>query len=316
MSLFIKVNLSLNLICYLIMIITVLFSVAFLTLMERKILGYMQNRKGPNKILYMGLFQPFSDAMKLLTKEFFFIKNSNYIYFIFSPLLAFIISMFIWLVYPFMFNIYYLNFSLIFIFSCLGFNVYSSMIGGWSSCSNYSMLGSIRAVAQSISYEVSMILMIFCLMIMSESYMLIDYNQLQEYLGYYYYFMPLYTMFFISILAELNRTPFDLVEGESELVSGFNTEYLSSLFTLFFLAEYSMILFMSMLIVLLFFGFNNYFILNYMFHVYSILWIRAVYPRIRYDQLMFMCWKIFLPVTLSLIMNVYGLKMMLIYFIM
>nr|ARX96678.1 NADH dehydrogenase subunit 1 [Cerceris sp. SJW-2017] len=306
---------TLNFISSMIMIFSILLSVAFLTLMERKVLGYMQVRKGPNKISLMGILQPFSDALKLLTKEIFFINISNYMYFILSPILAFIISLLIWLSYPYYLNLYYMNFSLIFVFCCLGFNVYSFMIGGWSSNSNYSMLGSIRAIAQSISYEVSMILMIFCLMFMSESFNLIEYSKFQEYMSYYFYLMPLYMMFFISMLAELNRTPFDLVEGESELVSGFNTEYLSSLFTLYFLAEYMMILFMSMLIVMLFFEMNIFFTINYIFHVYLILWIRASYPRIRYDQLMFMCWKIFLPMTLMMMIIIFNLKFLIIYLV-
>nr|UXG56630.1 NADH dehydrogenase subunit 1 [Cerceris albofasciata] len=302
----------LNLISFFTMILMILFGVAFLTLFERKILGYIQIRKGPNKNFMIGIFQPFSDAMKLLTKEIIIMKFTNYLYFFMSPILSFFISLIIWLIYPFYLNLFYFKYSLLFIFCCLGLGVYSSMIGGWSSNSNYSMLGSIRAVAQSISYEVSMILMIFCLMIMTEEYNLLMFNNYQYYLSYFWLMIPLYLMFYISLLAELNRTPFDLIEGESELVSGFNTEYFSAFFTLFFMAEYSMIMFMSMMITLLFFKFNNYFIFIYLIHLISILWIRGVLPRIRYDQLMMMCWKMILPLTLIFLFFVFSMKLMII----
>nr|YP_009256124.1 NADH dehydrogenase subunit 1 [Rediviva intermixta]AKS40067.1 NADH dehydrogenase subunit 1 [Rediviva intermixta] len=306
-----------NLLSFLFFIVLILISVAFLTLFERKLLGYIQNRYGPNKVGYMGILQPFSDMIKLLTKEFFLIKNINYIYYFFSPVLMMILSLILWYLYPFLYNFNYLNYSFVFLFMILSLSIYSVMMGGWASNSNYAMLGSIRSVAQSISYEVSLFLMMLVLMILIENYsfmFLIKFQCLNKFIMFLF---PIYLMFFISMLIELNRTPFDLVEGESELVSGFNVEYFSSMFTLIFMAEYSNIIFMSFLITLFFFGFNCslFYYMNMMFHIILIIWIRGVLPRVRYDDLMYLCWKKFLSVTLIYLMFIFTLKELMVCFI-
>nr|YP_009121684.1 NADH dehydrogenase subunit 1 [Hylaeus dilatatus]AJG02949.1 NADH dehydrogenase subunit 1 [Hylaeus dilatatus] len=288
-----------------------LMSVAFLTLFERKILGYIQDRKGPNKLGIIGILQPFSDVIKLLNKEFFLLNKINFYNYLFMPMLILLLSMFIWIVIPFYVNLYSLSLGMMLMLSIMCLGVYPFMLSGWSSNSNYSMLGSIRSIAQSISYEISLFLMMFSLILLIESFSLNNFFLYQMNLFFMIFLFPLYLMFLISMLIELNRTPFDLIEGESELVSGFNIEYYSSEFVLIFMAEYLSIIFMSNFITLMFFGVNFFsmkFILIYMFHVFFVIWIRGILPRIRYDKMMFMCWKKFLSVSLIYLMFIYGLK--------
>nr|ALO64592.1 NADH dehydrogenase subunit 1 [Lasioglossum minutissimum] len=310
-------NLLLNLIYLLILIIMVLISMAFLTLFERKILSYIQNRKGPNKVMFLGLFQPFSDVVKLLNKELFFLDKINWNYYMFMPMLSLILSMMLWLVFPFYINIYVMNFSIIFVLSIMSVGVFPVMLGGWASNSNYSMLGAMRSVAQSISYEVSLFLIIFSLILLIESFSLLTFLKYQENIKFLLMIYPIYMMFMISMLIELNRTPFDLVEGESELVSGFNTEYFSGLFALIFMAEYMNIIFMSFLMTIMFLGFDLMsvkFMLSMLFHMFFVVWIRGVLPRIRYDELMYMCWKKFLSLSLMYILFILSVKELIIYF--
>nr|ARX96665.1 NADH dehydrogenase subunit 1 [Eucera floralia] len=273
------------------LILMVLLSVAFLTLLERKILSYIQIRKGPNKIGFKGIIQPFSDALKLLSKEWNFYMLSNN--FMLSPLMMLILSMLLWYIYPWM-NMSLMYNGLIFFMVILGFNVYPVIMLAWGSSCNYSMLGSLRSVAQMISFEISLFLMLFIFMLLCESFMFLDFMFYQQYLKFFILLYPLYLMFIISMLIELNRTPFDLIEGESELVSGFNVEFYGSFFTMIFLAEYSSILFMGLILELMFFGFiiwSMNFMLIFLIHMLLILWIRGVLPRIRYDKLMMICWK-------------------------
>nr|ALO64463.1 NADH dehydrogenase subunit 1 [Hylaeus confusus] len=300
-----------SLIFFMLMMIMMLMSVAFLTLFERKILGYIQDRKGPNKLSIIGLLQPFSDVIKLLNKEFYLIEKINTYYYLFMPMLILILSMFIWVIIPFYINLYSLKFGMMLMLSIMCLGVYPLMLMGWASNSNYSMLGAIRAIAQSVSYEVSLFLMLFSLILLIEGFSLDLFFLYQLNLYFCIFLFPLYLMFLVSMLIELNRTPFDLVEGESELVSGFNTEYYSGEFALIFMAEYLSIIFMSNLITLVFFGvyfFTFKFILIYMFHVFFVIWIRGVLPRIRYDNLMFMCWKKFLSLSLIYLMFIFGAK--------
>nr|ARX96652.1 NADH dehydrogenase subunit 1 [Lasioglossum sp. SJW-2017] len=314
-----NINMLLNLIYLIILIIMVMVSMAFLTLFERKVLGYIQNRKGPTKVMFLGLFQPFSDVIKLLNKEMFFLDKINFNYYMLMPMLSLMLSMMLWLVYPFYINIYVMNISIIIILGLMGLGVFPVMLGGWASNSNYSMLGAMRSIAQSISYEVSLFLIIFNLILLVESFSLLEFMKFQENMKFLLMVYPIYLMFMISMLIELNRTPFDLIEGESELVSGFNTEYFSGLFTLIFMSEYLNIIFMSFLMTVMFLGFyimSVKFMLFMLFHMFFVIWIRGVLPRIRYDELMYMCWKKFLSLSLMYILFILSMKELIIYMFM
>nr|YP_010597233.1 NADH dehydrogenase subunit 1 [Polyommatus amorata]WAK98818.1 NADH dehydrogenase subunit 1 [Polyommatus amorata] len=296
---------------YLILIIGVMISLAFLTLMERKVLSYMQIRKGPNKVGFLGMLQPFSDGVKLFTKEMIYLNSSNYMFYYFSPIMGFILSLVIWMLIPYYFNFISFNLGILYFFSVISLGVYVLLIAGWSSNSNYSLLGGLRAVAQTISYEVSLALIMMSSLIMIMSLNLMKFFEYQELIWFLMIMFPLSMMFLSSLMAETNRTPFDFAEGESELVSGFNIEYSSGGFALIFLAEYSMILFMSMMFVLIFMGGYN---LNLIFYFKMVLisfffiWVRGTLPRYRYDKLMYLCWKSYLPVCLNYFLLFIGFK--------
>nr|YP_010616549.1 NADH dehydrogenase subunit 1 [Melitaea bellona]WAU48196.1 NADH dehydrogenase subunit 1 [Melitaea bellona] len=300
----------------LILIIGVLIGVAFLTLLERKVLGYIQIRKGPNKMGYMGLMQPFCDAIKLFCKEQIYLNYSNYLVYYFSPVMSFILSLMVWMLIPYMFNMVMFNLGILFFLCCTSISVYSLMIAGWSSNSNYSLLGGLRAVAQTISYEVSM-----TLIMMSSIFLIMDFNLMKFFnyqimIWFIFMMLPLCMCFLSSLMAETNRTPFDFAEGESELVSGFNIEYSSGGFALIFLAEYSSILFMSLLYVIMYMGGYNLtlmFYLKLVFLSFFFIWVRGTLPRYRYDKLMYLCWKMYLPISLNFLLFFMGLKMFLNY---
>nr|YP_009128370.1 NADH dehydrogenase subunit 1 [Tribolium confusum]AJP09534.1 NADH dehydrogenase subunit 1 [Tribolium confusum] len=295
-----------------ILVVCVLVGVAFLTLLERKVLGYIQIRKGPNKVGFMGLLQPFSDAIKLFTKEQTFPYMSNLNIYYFSPVFNFFISLLLWMVMPFVTVYLNFNLSLLFFLAVSSLSVYTVMMAGWSSNSSYALLGSLRAVAQTISYEVSLalILMSFVFLILSLS--LIDFSGYQFYSWFIFMCFPLGFMWIISSLAETNRTPFDFAEGESELVSGFNVEYSSGGFAMIFLAEYASILFMSMICVMLFLGAD---LISYLFFVKLVffsffwIWVRGTLPRFRYDKLMYLAWKSFLPSSLNFLLYYFCFKL-------
>nr|YP_010707984.1 NADH dehydrogenase subunit 1 [Neptis sappho]WCR30192.1 NADH dehydrogenase subunit 1 [Neptis sappho] len=300
----------------LILLIGVLIGVAFLTLLERKILGYIQIRKGPNKVGFMGLLQPFSDAIKLFTKEQAYLNYSNYFSFYFSPIVSFMLSLMIWLMIPYMFNMIVFNMGMLFFLCCTSIGVYTLLIAGWSSNSNYSLLGGLRAVAQTISYEVSLSLILMSSIIMIMNFNLIKFFEYQNLIWFMIMMIPLSMCFLSSLMAETNRTPFDFAEGESELVSGFNIEYSSGGFALIFLAEYSSILFMSLLFVIVYMGgydLNLMFYFKLVFLAFFFIWVRGTLPRYRYDKLMYLCWKSYLPVSLNYLLFFLGLKMILIY---
>nr|YP_009141055.1 NADH dehydrogenase subunit 1 [Euproctis pseudoconspersa]AID49019.1 NADH dehydrogenase subunit 1 [Euproctis pseudoconspersa] len=304
-------DLFLVMIGLIIMILGVLIGGAFLTLLERKVLGYIQIRKGPNKLGLMGIMQPFSDAVKLFTKEVVYPNNSNYIIYYFSPIVAFILSLFLWMVIPYYFNLISFNLGFMFVLSCMSLGVYSVMVAGWSSNSSYSLLGGLRAVAQTISYEVSLAMILLSSIIMVMDLNLFMFFLYQYYVWFIFLMFPLSLCWLSSMLAETNRTPFDFAEGESELVSGFNVEYSSGGFALIFLAEYSSILFMSLLFVIVYMGgynLNLFFYFKLLFISFLFIWVRGTLPRYRYDKLMYLAWKSYLPISLNFLLFFLGLK--------
>jgi len=286
----------------LILIIAVLVGVAYLTLLERKVLGYIQIRKGPNKVGIIGIFQPFRDAIKLFSKERIYPIISNYNFYYFSPVINLFLALLIWLSVPFFCNLISFNYRILFILCVSSFRVYTIMISGWASNSNYSLLGGLRAVAQTISYEVSFSLILISFLFLTLSLRLVDLIISQQNNWFIFRIFPLVLILLASILAETNRTPFDFAEGESELVSGFNVEYRRGGFALIFLAEYSNILFIRMLRVILFLG-GNFFSILFFLKLSLIsffwVWVRGTLPRFRYDKLINLAWKRFLRVALN-----------------
>nr|UAX19487.1 NADH dehydrogenase subunit 1 [Macropus cf. giganteus TL-2021] len=296
-----------NLLLY---IVPILLAVAFLTLVERKVLGYMQFRKGPNIVGPYGLLQPVADAIKLFTKEPLRPLTSSVPMFIIAPILALTLALTIWTPLPMPHALIDLNLGLLFILSLSGLSVYSILWSGWASNSKYALIGALRAVAQTISYEVTLAIILLSIMLINGSFTLKNLIITQENMWLIVTTWPLAMMWYISTLAETNRAPFDLTEGESELVSGFNVEYAAGPFAMFFLAEYANIMAMNAMTAILFLGSSlNHnlshlntlsFMLKTLFLTFMFLWIRASYPRFRYDQLMYLLWKNFLPLTLAL----------------
>nr|WJL98131.1 NADH dehydrogenase subunit 1 [Luehdorfia chinensis] len=297
-----------------ILLVGVLVGVAFLTLLERKVLGYIQIRKGPNKVGIIGILQPFSDAIKLFSKEQVFPNYSNYSSYYMSPIIGFILSLMLWMLIPYYFNMISFNLGILFFLCCISLGVYTVMISGWASNSNYSLLGGLRAVAQTISYEVSLALIMLSSILMIMDFNLMKFMIYQEMVWFFFLMMPLSLCWMSSSLAETNRTPFDFAEGESELVSGFNIEYSSGGFALIFLAEYTSILFMSMLFILMYVGGYSMTLLFYfklVFISFFFIWVRGTLPRFRYDKLMYLSWKSYLPISLNFLLFFVGLKIFL-----
>jgi len=308
-------ELILSLINRLILIVCVLVGVAFLTLLERKVLGYIQIRKGPNKVGLIGIPQPFCDAIKLFTKEQTYPLMSNYICYYFSPVFSLFLSLLVWICMPLLIKLYSFNLGLLFFLCCTSLGVYTVIIAGWSSNSNYALLGGLRAVAQTISYEVSLALIILSFVVLVGRYNLLDFYYYQKYIWFIFILIPLALVWFASCLAETNRTPFDFAEGESELVSGFNIEYSRGGFALIFLAEYARILFISILFRIIFLGadlFRIFFYFKLTFISFIFIWARGTLPRFRYDKLIYLAWKCFLPFSLNFLIFFFGLKILLI----
>nr|QNE85439.1 NADH dehydrogenase subunit 1 [Helina latitarsis] len=310
------VEILLSIISSLLLIIFVLVSVAFLTLLERKVLGYIQIRKGPNKVGINGILQPFCDAIKLFTKEQTYPLLSNYISYYFSPVFSLFLSLLIWMCMPMFIKLFSFNLGLLFFLCCASLGVYTIMIAGWSSNSNYSLLGGLRAVAQTISYEVSLALVLLSFVFMIGGYNMLLFYKYQLFIWFLFIMFPMSLVWFSISLAETNRTPFDFAEGESELVSGFNVEYSSGGFALIFLAEYASILFMSMFFCILFLGsnlFSIFFFLKLTFMSFLFIWVRGTLPRFRYDKLMYLAWKSFLPFSLNFLLFYIGVKVYLMF---
>nr|ADT82050.1 NADH dehydrogenase subunit 1 [Hylobates lar]ADT82063.1 NADH dehydrogenase subunit 1 [Hylobates lar] len=296
----------------LLLILPTLIAMAFLMLTERKILGYTQLRKGPNIVGPYGLLQPFADAMKLFTKEPLKPSTSTTALYIIAPTLALTIALLLWTPLPMPNPLINLNLGLLFILATSSLTVYSILWSGWASNSNYALIGALRAVAQTISYEVTLAIILLSVLLMNGSFNLSTLITTQEHIWLLLPTWPLAMMWFISTLAETNRTPFDLTEGESELVSGFNTEYAAGPFALFFMAEYVNIIMMNALTTMIFLGtthnahrpelYTTCFTIKTLLLTSLFLWIRTTYPRFRYDQLMYLLWKNFLPLTLTLLM--------------
>ena len=307
----------------LIIIIPILISVAYLTLLERKILGYSQLRKGPNVVGLYGILQPLADGVKLFSKEIVLPSHINLMVYMVSPILTLIMGLIPWFIFPWggvkegiLISHPY---SLLLMLAILSVGIFGVLLSGWSSNSKYAFLGSIRAVAQMISYEVSLSLILMAIIIVTGSLNLTYIYQVQSIINFLIISLwPIAFIYLVSMLAETNRAPFDLSEGESELVSGYNVEYSSMAFALFFLAEYSHIIFSSFIFVVLFMGEYNFKILSVQSVLiplispiiisikgaiisFIFLWVRTSFPRIRYDQLMSLLWKNYLPLSISLL---------------
>ncbi len=302
-----------------------LISIAYLTLAERKVLGYMQARKGPNVVGVYGLLQPLADGIKLFTKEIIIPNHANALLYIVAPILSLTLAFIAWGVIPYGPGVVLsdLGIGILYLFVVSSISVYAVLMSGWSSNSKYAFLGAIRAAAQMISYEVSIGLIIIAVVLCVGSLSLSEVVVVQGNIPFILPLFPAAIMFFVSVLAETNRVPFDLTEGESELVSGFNVEYSSMSFALFFLAEYCHIILMSTFGVLLFLGgwllpfsifgitpslYNfAWFAIKIVVIVFLFIWIRATYPRIRYDQLMTLLWKSYLPLSGGFVVLVSGI---------
>lgn len=302
----------------LLLIIFVLVRVAFLTLLERKVLGYIQIRKGPNKVGIAGIPQPFCDAIKLFTKEQTYPLLSNYISYYFSPVFSLFLSLLVWICIPIFVKLFSFNLGLLFFLCCTSLGVYTVIIAGWSSNSNYALLGGLRAVAQTISYEVRLALVLLSFIFLIGGYNILIFYKYQIFIWFLFIIFPIALVWFRISLAETNRTPFDFAEGESELVSGFNVEYRRGGFALIFLAEYARILFIRILFCVIFLGrdvFSFFFYIKLTFVSFMFIWVRGTLPRFRYDKLIYLAWKRFLPFSLNFLLFIVGFKIFLIYFI-
>nr|URX53318.1 NADH dehydrogenase subunit 1 [Cryptotermes cavifrons] len=301
-------------IIFFLLIVLVLVGVAFLVLLERSVLGYIHIRKGPNSVGFIGLFQPFSDAISLFTSEQYFPLVSNYLSYYFSPVFSLFLSLLIWVLVPYFSGFISFELGLLFFLCCTSLGVYTVMVAGWSSNSNYSLLGGLRSVAQTVSYEVSLALILLSFVFLVCGYDLVNFYYFQSYLWLIFFTFPLSLIWFVSCLAETNRTPFDFAEGESELVSGFNIEYGAGGFALIFLAEYASILFMSLLFCVIFLGCDLdsiFFYVSLSLLSYLFIWVRGTLPRFRYDKLMYLAWSGFLPLSLNFLLFFLGVSLFL-----
>jgi NADH-quinone oxidoreductase subunit H len=297
-------------------LVPVLIAVAYLTLAERKVMAAMQMRKGPNVVGPFGLMQPFADALKMLMKETIVPTGANRILFLVAPLLTMTLAMVAWAVIPVNegWAVADINVGVLYLFAISSLGVYGIVIAGWASNSKYAFLGALRSAAQMVSYEVSMGFVMVTVLLCAGSLNLTDIVTAQQRVWFFIPLFPMFIVFFISILAETNRAPFDLPEGESEIVGGFHVEYGAMTFGLFFLGEYANMILMSAMTSILFLGgwlspipFAPFtwvpgpiwFIIKICLVLFMFVWVRATFPRFRYDQLMRLGWKVFLPLSLG-----------------
>lgn len=292
--------------CY----VSILLAVAFFTLLERKGLRYIQIRKGPNKVGFLGLPQPIADAVKLLTKESTKPRISNYALYLLRPVFSFVLALLLWQLYPRLYSLSYFKWGAMYFLCVSRINVYGTMLAGWASNSKYALLGSLRAIAQTISYEIRMVLILLFPLFLAGSFRFNEIVRSQQSQWFRLMMLPMLFVWFTTCIAETNRAPFDFAEGESELVSGFNIEYGSVGFTLLFLAEYANILiirlFTSLLFLggtgLIFFDRDVVLMIKIVFFAFLFIWVRRAYPRFRYDLLMGLTWKRFLPFSLAILL--------------
>lgn len=305
------------------LIVPLLIGVAYLTLLERKVMASMHQRRGPNVVGLFGMLQPFADGLKLFVKETVLPSSANTIIFIIAPISTFLISLVVWAVIPFNYNFVFvdINLGVLYILAISSLGVYGIITSGWSSNSKWSFLGALRSAAQMISYEVSIGIILLSVLVCVGSLNLSDIVEAQRKVWYVLPLFPLFLMFFVSGLAETNRAPFDLPEAEAELVSGYSTEYSAMGFALFFLGEYANMILMSSAISIYFLGGwlppSDFILVNLIpgfvwfglkttLVLFMFVWVRAAYPRYRYDQLMRLGWKIFLPFSLGWLLFVSG----------
>ena len=308
--------LALTVVQTLAMLVPVLLSVAYLTLAERKVMAAMQMRQGPNVVGPFGLLQPFADALKMLMKETIIPTGASRLLFLLAPLLTMTLAMIAWAVIPVSdgWAIANINVGVLYLFAISSLGVYGIVIAGWASNSKYAFLGALRSAAQMVSYEVSMGFVMVTVLLCAGSLNLTDIVRAQQHVFFVVPLFPMFVIFFISTLAETNRAPFDLPEGESEIVGGFHVEYGAMTFGLFFLGEYANMILMSAMTSILFLGgwlsplpfvpFTwipgpFWFIAKTCFILFMFIWVRATFPRFRYDQLMRLGWKVFLPLSLG-----------------
>jgi NADH-quinone oxidoreductase subunit H len=297
------------------LLIPLLIAVAYFTLLERKVLASIQQRKGPNIVGINGLIQPFADGLKLFLKEIILPTRSNKILFLISPFLSLFISLLAWSIIPLTETIVIcdINLGLLFLLVTSGIGVYGIILSGWTSNSKYAFLGCLRSAAQMISYEVTLSLILLTVVVCAQSLSLVEIVKAQFYIYFFIPLFPFFIMWIIAVIAETNRPPFDLPEAEAELVAGYNVEYAAMGFAYFFIAEYANILLISAITVICFFGgwlpiinikffflipAYFWFSIKLLFILFLFIWVRAAFPRYRFDQLMFLSWRIFLPLSI------------------
>ena len=304
------------------LVVPLLLGIAFMVLAERKVMGSIQRRKGPNVVGVFGILQPIADGLKLMVKETVLPSNANLLIFLAAPVLTFMLALISWSVIPFGDGLVLcdLNIGVLYLFAVSSLGVYGVIMAGWSSNSKYAFLGALRSTAQMVSYEVSLGLILISTLIFAGSLNFTEIVESQKGVWFVVPLFPLFIMFFISCLAETNRAPFDLPEAEAELVAGYNVEYSSMAFALFFLGEYGNMILMCTFCAIMFFGgwlplFPGFDFmppgfwlgLKASLFLFGFIWVRASFPRYRYDQLMRLGWKVFLPLSLAWVFFVSGL---------